>query len=114
MIMKTIYISGKYRSDTEWGLEENIRHAEAAAIKLWQQGFAVFCPHKNTAHFGGACPDKALLDGDLEMLKRFDAIFMLNNWKDSVGACQELKVAKEHNLEIIYEDDYKKTDDQRT
>ena len=114
MMMKIVYIAGKYRSDTEWGLEENIRHAEVAAVKLWQQGFAVFCPHKNTAHMGGVVSDTTFLEGDLEILKRCDVIFMLNNWKNSVGACQELKVAKEHNLEIIYEDDYKKTDDQRT
>ena len=101
--MKVIYVAGKYRSKTEWGLEENIRRAEAAAVKLWQQGYAVLCPHKNTAHFGGACPDETWLEGDIEILKRCDAIYMLKGWEDSLGACEELRIALEHNLEVIYE-----------
>ena len=101
--MKKIYIAGKYRSSTEWGLEENIRRAETAAIKLWQQGYAVLCPHKNTAHFGGACPDEAWLKGDIEFLKVCDCIYMLKGWEGSLGACEELRIAQEHNLEVIYE-----------
>ena len=99
--MKKIYISGKYRSSTEWGLLENIRHAEAAAIRLWKQGYAVFCPHKNTAHFGGIVDDGVFLEGDLEFLKHMDAIYMLTNWKQSIGACGELKVAKEDLGKVI-------------
>lgn len=100
--MEVIYIAGKYRSDTEWGLVENIRLAEEAAIKLWRQGYAVICPHKNTAHFGGLCDDKVWLEGSIEILKRCDAIYMLPNWRDSVGACAELKIAQENNLVVIY------------
>ena len=101
--MKVIYIAGAYRNSTEWGLIENIRHAEREAIKLWQHGWAVLCPHKNTAHFGGTCPDKVWLEGDLEMLSRCDAIYMLTDWDLSEGALQEYEKAKELNLEIYYE-----------
>ena len=95
--MKLVYIAGKYRANTEWGLEQNIRQAEDAAIKLWQQGYVVFCPHKNTAHFGGVCPDSVWLDGDLEILKRCDVIYMLKGWRNSKGATAELELAKKLN-----------------
>ncbi len=101
--MKVIYVAGAYRNKTEWGLVENIRHAEAAAIKLWQEGWAVICPHKNTAHFGGLCPDDTWLKGDIEMLKRCDAIYMLKGYEGSEGAMIELATAAIKNLEIIYE-----------
>jgi len=101
--MKLILISGPYRAKTEWELTENIRHAEAAAIKMWKEGWAVICPHKNSAWFGGICDDSVWLEGDLEMLRRCDAIYMLNTWHRSEGAISELKVAQRLGLEIIYE-----------
>uniref|UniRef100_A0A6M3JHD9 DUF4406 domain-containing protein n=1 Tax=viral metagenome TaxID=1070528 RepID=A0A6M3JHD9_9ZZZZ len=101
--MKIIYVAGKYRAKTEWALEENIRHAEREAVKLWQHGWAVICPHKNTAHFGGVCTDATWLDGDLEILKRCDAIYMLAGWDLSSGARAERELAKSSGIEIFYE-----------
>jgi len=102
--MRVIYIAGAYRNRTEWGLIENIRHAERVAIKLWQRGYAVICPHLNTAHFGGLCTDDTWLKGDLEILSRCDAIYVLDNWKQSRGAQEELKLAIKLRLEIYYEE----------
>ena len=101
--MKIIYISGSYRNQTEWGLIENIRHAEQEAIKLWQEDWAVVCPHKNTAHFGGLCEDDTWLRGDLEILSRCDAIYLLKNWSRSEGAQKEYALARRLGLEIYYE-----------
>ncbi len=104
--MKVIYVAGCYRSKCEWQLEEFLRQAEDAALRLWKDGWAVFCPHKNTAHFGGALgiPDSVWMEGDLEILARCDTIYMLNNWRDSKGATAELIRAQELGLEIMYED----------
>lgn len=101
--MKVVYIAGAYRDGTEWGLEQNIRHAEAVAIKLWQKGFAVICPHKNTSHFGGLCSDDTWLRGDLEILSRCDIVMMLKGYEKSKGAVAELKYAKELGKLIHYE-----------
>ena len=103
--MKVIYIAGPYHSTCEWQLEEFLRHAEDAALKLWKEGWAVICPHKNTAHFGGAwgIPDSTWMEGDIEILKRCDAIYMLKRWEQSKGAKRELEVAIECRLEVIYE-----------
>ena len=101
--MKIIFVSGPYRAKTEWELVENIRRAEAAAIKLWQSGFAAICPHLNTAHFGGLCDDQVWLEGDLEILRRCDAIFMLRGWENSEGARMEKRTAEKCGLEIHYQ-----------
>ncbi len=101
--MKVIYVAGAYRAKTEWGVAENIRRAELAAIELWKKGWAVICPHKNTAFFGGACDDSIWLLGDIEMLRRCDAIYMLPGWENSTGARAEHEVALAAGLLVLYE-----------
>ena len=99
--MRVIYVSGKYRGD----VDANIEHARQAAIRLWQTGWIVLCPHLNTAHLEviGGCTDDMFLTGDLELLKRCDAIFMLNNYRSSAGGLKELELAKKLGLDIFYE-----------
>ena len=101
--VKVIYVAGPYRAKTEWGLEENLRHAEDAALRLWQEGWCVLCPHKNTAHFGGVCSDDVWIAGTLELLSRCDAIYMLDDWEKSTGAKGELELAKRLGLDVYYE-----------
>lgn len=99
--MKVIFVSGPYRAATEREVVNNIRRAEAAALRLWREGWAVICPHLNTAHFGGYCEDSTWLAGDLEILRRCDAIYMLPGWENSEGASAEFTVAKHAGLEIL-------------
>ena len=104
--MKLIYVSGPYRDSTEWGRILNIRNAEMVAIECWQRGWAVICPHKNTEHFGGILPDQAWMDGDLEMIRRCDAMCMVEGWKTSEGAKLERAEAKRIGIPI-YENAWK-------
>ena len=103
--MNVIYVAGPYRSNCEWQLEEFLRHSEDISLRLWAEGWAVICPHKNTAHFGGAwgISDSTWMKGDIEILKRCDAIYMLKGWEQSQGARRELEVAIEEGLEVLYE-----------
>ena len=107
--MRVIYIAGKYRGKTNWDTVQNIRHAEGVSRDLWAKGWAVICPHKNTALMDGLGDspegDHLLwLTGDLAILERCDAIYMLDNWKTSVGAMAEFELAKKLGLEIYYEE----------
>ena len=98
--MRVIYVSGAYRGD----VAANIEHARQAAIRLWQAGdYAVLTPHLNSAHMESLCDEGMFLAGDLELLARCDAIFMLNNYKSSLGGLKELALAKRLGLEIFYE-----------
>ena len=105
--MKVIYVAGKYTASSDWQTYLNIHHAREAAYSLWAEGWAVICPHSNTAFFGGAeshdVDRMKWLAGDLEFIRRSDAIYMLWNYKDSQGALMELALAKELGLEIYYE-----------
>jgi len=110
--MKVIYVAGPYRADTTYGVFQNIRAAEKVSVRLWNEGWAVLCPHLNSALMseGHEPIEKALMEdsflkGGLEMVQRCDSIYMMEGWRSSEGAKAELKVAKKNNLEIIYEED---------
>lgn len=103
--MKVIYIAGKYRdSRGEWFVQDHIREASIAALFVWQHGAAAICPHRNTALFGGypGCPDETWLKGDLEIIKRCDAVWAIHNWKDSVGATSEVGWARHNNIPVLF------------
>lgn len=101
--MKVAYICGPYRAASIYEITENIRKAREVALKYWRLGYAVICPHSNTALMDGACNDSVWLDGDLELLKRADVVVMMDGWEKSIGATCEHRTAAHEGKEIIYE-----------
>ena len=96
-------MSGPYRATSEWQLERHIQAARDAALRLWVDGWAVITPHMNTAHLGGACPDDVWLSGYLEIMRRCDAVYMLENWQQSRGARAELDEATRLDMPVLYQ-----------
>jgi hypothetical protein len=96
--VKLAYVSGPYRSPKGWqdhyGVLRNIQRAEQVAVELWRRGFAVICPHKNTAFLDGVAPVDAWLQGDLVMVERCDLVVMVPGWETSEGA----NIEREHAL----------------
>ena len=106
--MEIIYVAGRYRADSENEVFENIMHARREAEKLWREGWAVICPHTNSIFMGSRLGgDDKFIEGDLEILARCDTIYMLTGWVESVGARQELELARSLKLEVIYEQETK-------
>jgi len=103
--LKLAFISGPYRAETRHQVVQNIMRAEQIAKKYWKLGYAVICPHKNTSLFDGILPDEVWLEGDLEILSRCDVIVMMDTWRESVGATEELKFARDLGMEIIFDEE---------
>ena len=99
--MKVVYVAGPYRATTEYGVLLNIQQAERLALRIWLAGAACICPHKNTAFFGGAAHDDVWLRGDLEIIRRCDAIICTEGWKASAGASGEVALAKELGIPVF-------------
>jgi len=103
--MRIIYVAGKYRGQSEREVFENIICARRAALKLWEANWAVICPHTNSIFMGSQLGgDEKFIEGDLEIVRRCDAIFMLRDWSDSKGATLEREEAIKAGLEVYYEE----------
>jgi hypothetical protein len=101
--MKSVYIAGRFRAPSHWGIYQNIRQAENWALEVWRVGAAALCPHLNTQNFQGALPDHVWLEGDLKLLAQCDAVLMIPGWEKSEGAKAEGIHAR--NLKIpVFED----------
>lgn len=106
--MMLVYVAGKYRGETAWQVEQNIREAEELGFHLAETyGVVPVIPHTMYRHFDGELTDDFWLEGTLELMRRCDAIVMHPNWEDSSGAVGELEEAAEIGMEsfIWGEDD---------
>ncbi len=102
--MKVIYIAGPFRGPNAWVIEQNIRRAEELALAVWRSGAAALCPHTNTRFFQGAADDAVWLEGDLELLRRCDAVLVTPDWQRSTGAQEfEVTFAGLHEIPIFYD-----------
>jgi len=101
--IRVVYVAGPFRANTQWGITQNVKKAEIASLELWKQGYAVICPHTMTRNFQNECPDYIWLDGCLELLRRCDAIYLVEGWEKSEGSVGEYKLAKELDLTIMEE-----------
>lgn len=101
-LMQCVYVAGPFRGPNAWEIEENIRRTERLALEVWRSGAACICPHTNTRFFQGAADDRIWLDGDLELLRRCDAIVMTEDWRRSGGATAEHDFAVTHEIPVFY------------
>lgn len=99
--MILVYVAGPFRGRDHWEIAQNIRRAEELALEAWSLGFAVICPHANTAHFQGACEDDVWLRGDFEMLGRCDAVLLTRDWARSAGASAEVSFAQNVGIPVF-------------
>ena len=105
--MRIAYIVGPYRAETYKHRQENIAKAAIVAKEFWKRGYAVICPHTNSANFDGIVSDKVFLEGYLEILLLLDhfvdnLVVALPGWISSSGSRNEISQAKAFDLEILY------------
>lgn len=96
-----VYLSAPYTAPTPTGIDLNIANARRVAIDLWNDGFAVYCPHMNTAHFEHLLTRELIMQGDLAILKGMDAMLLQGNWQNSNGCQEEIEVANNNKIPIF-------------
>ncbi len=98
-----LYIYGPYSGD----INRNIDEARKTAIRAWEAGFTVICPHLNTAQFETDCKIgyEDYVSGDLEILRRCDALLASTTDRSrmiqSAGAMQEEGLAKADGIPVF-------------
>lgn len=102
--MKIVYVAGPYIGDGHFlTIEQNIREAEAFAIRLATHGIGFFCPHLNSTHFElkTACGQQFWYDMDLRILQHCDAIAFSPRWRESSGCRMEREYAIDHHIPVL-------------
>ena len=99
---KILYVAGPYRAETERGVVENIRAAEAVAIEVWKAGHIALCPHLNTRLFGGILPDMVWLEGAIDLMLRCDGVVLVPGWENSQGTIAEIEIAQSMDMPVWY------------
>lgn len=100
--MNVAYVLGPLTAPTTNDLHNNIQNARDAAIFGWRSGYAVICPHLNSAYMQGIMPEEAFLSGGLELLERADLIITVPGHEQSPGSIIELTHANVLKKEIIH------------
>lgn len=103
MVLPVIYVAGPYRAATPRRVVANITRAQDAALAVWKMGAVALCPHSNAYLFDGEAEEEVWLRGDLELLRRSDAILMVGNWPESHGAKQEHQAAVDVGMPVFYD-----------
>ena len=99
--MKVIYIIGPFRAENSWEVEQNVRRAEAVALEIWRMGAVPICVHAMCRNYTGAAPDDVWLKGDLELLKRSDAAFVMPAIEGSSGSQDEVTLCDERGMLVF-------------
>lgn len=102
--MKAVVIVGKFAGKTAWDIENNIRVAEAVALKVAEAGCAVLCPHTNSRFFFGQLTEEFWRAAYREWIKRADAIVVCHNYTLSEGSKEEIDLAQTLGLPCFYVD----------
>jgi len=99
--MKTIYVAGPYSGATAWQREQNIQRAEAVTLRLWQSGVPAICVHSIARFFFGAVPEETAIEIDNELLRRCDAVQLVEGWSASRGTLAEIELAQSLGLRVF-------------
>jgi len=94
--MKLIYIAGRYRGKTREAVDLNIQAARAAGVLVVEKGYYPVIPHSNTSGFEHltATHDAFWLAGTLELMRRCDAVLVVQGYEQSSGTLAEIQEAQ--------------------
>jgi len=102
MRRKAIYIAGPYRGEDCWVVENNVRRAEEVALEIAVSTHQLpLCPHTMFRFFDGVANDQLWIELTQELLRRADAVVLLQGWWRSSGTMGEIKLAEERGIPVF-------------
>lgn len=100
--MIKVYIAGPYRSDTIWGIHQNIENAKRWGLEIATMGCNPFVPHANTGYYDGVLSNEFWLAADLEWMRLCDALFVIPGSEDSSGTQAEIADAELRGIPVFH------------
>ena len=105
MTLPLIYIAGPFRGPTPYDVHRNVCAAESWGLTVARLGGYPVIPHTMTQHFDKQLTDEFWLEGTMEMLRRCDAVILMDSWRRSTGAQAEATEARRLKIPV-FEDPY--------
>lgn len=100
--MAVVYIAGPFSGADGWEVAENVHRAERAAREVARLGAAPLTPHSIGARMNGTETYEYWCAATLEMMRRCDAVLLVDGWGRSRGALGEMEEAQRVGLPIFY------------
>lgn len=98
--IRVVYIAGPLDANSPEAQQDNIERARQQAFEVWRRGLVALCPHSNNATLG-TLPRAVWLRGELELLRRCDALLLVQGWETSEGTLAERAEAARLGLPIF-------------
>lgn len=102
--MKLIYVAGPFRAPTLAAIQRNIDRARDVAVALASAGLMPVCVHTME---GLAMHDiqqgdngQFWVDGTLEIMRRCDAVVLVDGWQNSQGTLGEIEEARKLGIPV--------------
>lgn len=100
--MKLVYIAGPFRAANDNGVEANIGRAEALGLEVAKLGASPVIPHANTRSLHHHIDEDFMLAATLELMRRCDALVLVEGWQGSQGTRDEMCEAHFLGLPVFY------------
>lgn len=109
-MLKLVYIAGKFSAPTRSGVEDNIMAAVMVGLAVAKLGGMPVIPHANTAHpeFEKVQEYPFWIEGTTELLRRCDAVMLVDGWTESKGSRGEVDIARQLRLPVFLPGEYEK------
>lgn len=100
--MIIVYVAGPFRGPTPWDVAQNVMRAKALGLEVARAGFMPLIPHANTDLFDGQLTDQFWIDGTLALMRRCDAVVLVEGWERSNGTLGEIAEAKRLGIPVCH------------
>lgn len=99
--MKQIYIAAPYFSKCPIERKLNVQAARYIGYKLAKKGFSPVMPTVNTDGFENSNTGEFWYEASLDLMKRCDAVYVLDGSDDSTGVAMECKAAHRCHIPVF-------------
>jgi hypothetical protein len=96
------YVAGPYTAPDALGREQNVRRAEGVATQLMllRPNWGSVCVHSMSRYWHGRVPESVAITWGLELLRRCDAVVLVDGWERSRGTHTEIVEAARLGIPI--------------
>lgn len=100
--VKLIYIACAFNAPTDFETQLNVTAARRAGYQIAKLGFYPVMPTVNTSGFQAANDVNFWYEATMELMRRCDAVYVVDGWHNSSGVKGEIDEAKRLEIPVYF------------